>query len=120
MTVLLVAVGTAVGAALRYLLDRAVRLRYGPRFPWGTLGVNTAGCLVLGVLAALPAPPSVAALLGTGLSGALSTYSTLGYETLRLARGGARWHALLNAVANLAAGLAAALLGMLAAAAITG
>ncbi|MEY9214538.1 fluoride efflux transporter CrcB [Thermobifida halotolerans] len=112
MTALLVAVGAAVGAPLRYLLDRVVQARHGSALPWGTWCVNTLGCLLIGVLTALPLPAAAVALLGTGLCGALTTYSTFGYETLRLLRGGARWHALLNAGANLAAGLGAAFVGM--------
>ena len=115
MTVLLVALGAAVGAPLRFLTDRAVRARFGDRLPWGTLTVNVAGSLVLGFVLGLPAPPAVAALVGTGFCGALTTYSTFGYETLRLARSGERAAALLNVLLNVAAGLAAAYLGLLAA-----
>ena len=119
MTVLLVALGAAAGAPLRYLADRAVRARHGDRFPWGTLIVNVAGSLVLGFVAGLPAAPGVAALVGTGFCGALTTYSTFGYETLRLARSGARVAALANVLLSVLAGLGAAFLGLLAAAAVT-
>ena len=40
MTVLLVAAGAAVGAPLRYVVDRWVQTRLGAAFPWGTLVVN--------------------------------------------------------------------------------
>ena len=119
MTVLLVALGAAVGAPLRFLTDRAVRARYGDRFPWGTLIVNVLGSLVLGFVAGLPAAPGVTALVGTGFCGALTTYSTFGYETLRLARCGARAAALANVLLSVLAALGAAYLGLLAAAAIT-
>jgi len=115
MTVLLVALGAAVGAPLRYLTDRAVQSRHDSVFPWGTLTVNVGGSLVLGFLVGLPAGQAVSALLGTGFCGALTTYSTFSYETLRLPR--------LLAVANVAvsvlAGLGAAYLGILLAAAIS-
>ena len=119
MTVLLVALGAAVGAPLRFLTDRAVQARYGARFPWGTLTVNVAGSLILGFVAALPASPAVAALVGTGFCGALTTYSTFGHETLRLARAGERAAALANVLVSVLAGLGAAYLGMLVAAAVT-
>ena len=119
MTVLLVALGAAVGAPLRYLTDRAVQARYGARFPWGTLTVNVAGSLILGFVAALPASSAVAALVGTGFCGALTTYSTFGHETLRLARAGERAAALANVLVSVLAGLGAAYLGMLVAAAVT-
>ncbi len=50
-------------------------------------------------------------LIGTGLCGALTTYSTLSYETLRLAEEGARFFAAANAVASIVAGLGAAFTG---------
>ncbi|MEU5790326.1 fluoride efflux transporter CrcB [Micromonospora purpureochromogenes] len=111
MTVLLIAVGAALGAPLRYLTDRAVQTRHDSLLPWGTLTVNVAGSLLLGVLLAVPAGPAVTALVGTGFCGALTTWSTFGYETLRLARAGARRHALANVLLSVAAGLAAATLG---------
>jgi fluoride exporter len=118
MTVLLVAAGAAVGAPLRYLLDRLVQSRHDSVFPWGTLTVNVVGCLVLGVLTGLPAPGPVSALLGVGFCGALTTYSTFSYETLRLLQTQARALALLNVVVSLLAGLGAAYLGITFAAAL--
>ncbi|MFC6084590.1 fluoride efflux transporter FluC [Sphaerisporangium aureirubrum] len=111
--VLLVAGGAAVGAPLRYLTDRAVQSRTGSAFPFGTLVVNIAGSAILGFLAALPAGDGVMAAAGTGFCGALTTYSTFGYETLRLAETGARLLAVLNVAASVAAGLAAGACGML-------
>jgi CrcB protein len=113
MTVLLVAVGAAVGAPLRYLVDRTVQTRHDSLFPWGTFTVNTAGSLLLGALAttSLHTPAPVMALAGTGLCGALTTYSTFGYETLRLLQDGARMYAIFNAAASIVAGLGAATLG---------
>ncbi|GAA4507905.1 MULTISPECIES: fluoride efflux transporter CrcB [Nonomuraea] len=113
MTALLVVLGAAVGAPLRYAVDQAVRARQGSMFPWGTLLVNVAGSALLGFLAALPVGPGWTALLGTGFCGALTTYSTLGYETVRLAERGAGRHAVANAVASVALGLAAAAGGVL-------
>ncbi|MEU8261871.1 fluoride efflux transporter CrcB [Micromonospora sp. NPDC048999] len=119
MTVLLIAIGAALGAPLRYLTDRAVQARHGSVFPWGTLTVNVAGSLLLGAVAAVPAVPAVGALVGTGFCGALTTWSTLSYETLRLARNGARHHALANALLSVVAGLGAASLGYALARALT-
>ena len=112
MTLLLVAVGAAVGAPLRYLTDRAVQARHDSVFPWGTLTVNVLGSLLLGLLTGLPASPAVTAVLGTGFCGALTTYSTFSYETLRLAQEGARFDALANVVVSLVAGLGAASIGL--------
>ncbi|MFP1625997.1 fluoride efflux transporter CrcB [Streptomyces sp. 5K101] len=115
MNWLLVIAGAMVGAPLRYLTDRAVQSRHDTVFPWGTFTVNVVGCLVLGVLTgavtAGTASSEIQLLLGTGLCGALTTYSTLSYETLRLAEEGARFFAAANAVAGIVAGLGAAFTG---------
>ncbi len=112
MTVVLVMLGGAAGATLRYLLDTRVRRRRSSRFPWGTLVVNVLGSVVLGVLtgAALPGPAGTAsnAALGVGLCGALTTFSTFGYETVRLFLDGAHRTAVVNVVVTTAASLSAA------------
>jgi CrcB protein len=111
----LVIAGAAVGAPLRYLTDRTVQAKHDTLFPWGTFTVNVVGCLILGLLTgavtAGAASSQVLLLLGTGLCGALTTYSTFSYETLRLAEDGARTFAAFNVVASIAAGLGAAFLG---------
>ncbi|MFF8643948.1 fluoride efflux transporter CrcB [Streptomyces sp. NPDC015345] len=116
MNWLSVIAGAMIGAPLRHLTDRAVRARHDTVFPWGTFTVNVVGCLVLGVLAgavsAGAASASAQLFLGTGLCGALTTYSTFSYETLRLAEGGARLYAAANAVGSVVAGLGAAFLGV--------
>ncbi|MFF7308945.1 CrcB family protein [Streptomyces sp. NPDC008137] len=109
MNWLLVVGGAMVGAPLRYLTDRAVQSRHDSVFPWGTLMVNVSGCLVLGLLTG--AASHLQLLLGTGLCGALTTYSTFSYETLRLAETGARLQAAVNVGASVAAGLGAAVAG---------
>ncbi|MFF7607693.1 fluoride efflux transporter CrcB [Streptomyces parvulus] len=116
MNWLLVAAGGMVGAPLRYLTDRAVQSRHDSVFPWGTFTVNVAGCLALGLLTgatlAGAAGSELRLLLGTGLCGALTTYSTFSYETLRLAETGSRLPAVLNVLASVAAGLAAVFAGV--------
>jgi CrcB protein len=112
VTVLWVALGAAVGAPARYLTDRAVQARLGSVFPWGTLLVNVVASLLLGFLVALPANPAVLAVAGTGFCGALSTYSTFSYETLRLLENRERLRAALNVGVSLVAGLGAAYCGM--------
>jgi CrcB protein len=113
MTVLLIALGAAVGAPARYLTDRALQTRHETVFPWGTLTVNVLASLVLGFLAGASSAisGSMSALLGTGLCGALSTFSTFSYETMRLAQGGARFYAAANVAVSLVAGIGAAALG---------
>lgn len=113
-----VCLGAAVGAPSRYLVDRAVQARQGGLMPWGTMSVNVVGSLVLGLLVGLSTdrelPDAVSLMLGTGLCGALTTYSTFGYETFRLFEDGARLYAALNVALSLVAGLGAATLGYVA------
>lgn len=120
MTILLVALGAAIGAPLRYLTDRTIQARHDSVFPWGTLTANVAGSLLLGFLVGLPAAPAVTALCGTGFCGALTTYSTFSYETLRLVRDGARFYAWANIVVSVVGGLGAAAIGLVLAQALTG
>ncbi|MCY0962007.1 fluoride efflux transporter CrcB [Streptomyces sp. H27-H5] len=116
MNWLLVAIGAAVGAPLRYLTDRAVQKRHDSVFPWGTFTVNIVGCLILGLLTgavtAGAASSHVQLLVGTGLCGALTTYSTFSYETLRLTEDGATFYAAVNVIASVVAGLGAVFAGL--------
>jgi CrcB protein len=113
---LLVIIGAAVGAPLRYLTDRAVQQRHDTVFPWGTLVVNVTGCLILGLLTGAASAGQVSGhlqlLIGTGLCGALSTYSTFSYETLRLTEAGAGFYAAANVIVSVTAGLGAAFAGV--------
>ena len=113
MTLVLVFVGAMVGAPLRYVTDRATQLRHDTVFPWGTLAVNAFGCLILGGLAgaglSLPQPWLI--LLGTGFCGALTTYSTFSYETVKLLEQRAYFYAVMNVLVSLVIGMGAALLG---------
>lgn len=113
MTMLLIALGAAVGAPARYLTDRAIQSRHETVFPWGTLTVNIVASLILGAVtgAGTHLNPEVAVLVGTGFCGALSTYSTFGYETLRLAADGARFYAAASIAVSLVAGIGAAAFG---------
>ncbi|MEU3169819.1 fluoride efflux transporter CrcB [Streptosporangium sp. NPDC006930] len=113
---LAVLLGGAVGAPLRYLTDRAVQARHDTLFPWGTFTVNVVGSLILGALTGTALSgavgPGVQLLLGTGFCGALTTYSTFSYETLRLAETGAVLFVVVNVVASVVAGLGAVFLGL--------
>lgn len=115
---LLVAVTAAagVGALLRYLVDLAVQHRTGGEFPAGTLVVNLTGSLLLGVVTGLAAhhglPRTPTVVLGVGLAGGYTTFSTLVWESLALAEAGALVEAAGNALGSVAAGLAAAAAGL--------
>lgn len=122
MIILAVLAGGMIGAPARYLVDRAIQVRRDTVFPWGTLAVNLAGSLVIGFLLGaqryLGLPPVVFALLGTGLCGGLTTFSTFSYETLRLLEDGAVSEAGLNVIGSLVASVLLAWLGYLLAGAV--
>lgn len=113
MTALLVTLGAAVGAPARYLADRWLQARLpGTGFPWGIFAVNVVASFVLGLVLGGPAPHAAVAAVGVGFCGALSTWSTLAADTVRLADEGARTAGVLNVVASTLAGLGAAGLGL--------
>lgn len=112
MIPLLVVLGAAVGAPMRYATDRLVQSRYGTGFPWGTFTVNIAGSLVLGLVLGATTSPEVIALVGTGFCGALTTYSTFSYETVQLAARRAPLQATAHAAGSMLAGLGAAAAGL--------
>jgi CrcB protein len=116
MVLLGVIVAGAIGAAARYAIDGAVHERWAPRVPMGTLLVNVLGSFILGVLtgAALyhHPDPAVRTIIGTGFCGALTTWSTLSWETVRLVDEGAPVAAALAMLGGLASSMAAAALGI--------
>jgi fluoride exporter len=113
--ILAVLAGGTIGAPARYLADRFVQARHDNVLPWGTFSVNMAGSALLGFLLGaeryLALPPVVFALLGTGFCGGLTTFSTFGYETLRLLEDGAVGAAGLNVIGSLCVGVLMAWLG---------
>ena len=79
---LLVLVGAAVGAPVRFLVDRWAREHTRAGTILGTLVVNVAGSFVLGLVAGVPdAQEWLMPLVGIGFCGALTTFSTLAFET---------------------------------------
>lgn len=112
MEVLAVAVGGALGAALRYLL--AHLLTHGRRpsgwLPVGTLIANTVGCFVVG-WAAYALNGTALLLVGTGFCGGLTTWSTLATETDRLAATGESRRSATYLVLTLVLGGVAVVLG---------
>lgn len=121
MTPVLVAVGGAFGACSRYLVDRRVQTWHDTVFPWGTLVVNVLGSLLLGFLTGASFfgvhAPVGQSLVGVGFCGALTTYSTFGYETVRMFLDGSRIQAVGNVVATVLAGIGAGVVGIVIAAA---
>ncbi|RMD66346.1 MAG: fluoride efflux transporter CrcB [Planctomycetota bacterium] len=118
-TLLYIALGGAAGSIARWwLAGLAQRLSPAGAFPAGTLVVNVAGCLVIGLLGAFFASPSGLRVrdphrlaVMVGLLGGFTTFSSYAYETLQLTDDGAWLRAGANILLSNALGLTAALLG---------
>ena len=111
LVVLGIAALGGAGAIGRFLLDGAVAARAGRAFPWGTLAVNLSGAFVLGLLTGAALSGDALRLLGTGLIGAYTTFSTWALESHRAAEDGRSRSALLNVGVSLVLGLLAAWAG---------
>jgi CrcB protein len=115
--ILLVGCGGFVGAVGRYLFGGWIhRLFRQADFPYGTLGVNLLGCLVIGLLAGLADQrelfgPDTRLFVFIGMLGAFTTFSTFSYETLALLRDGQTLSAFVNIVISVIAGLLLAFTG---------
>jgi CrcB protein len=116
--ILAISVGCAgaLGAVGRYIMDGAVQDRTRGVLPLGTLAVNVTGSLVIGLVAGIVlfhhVGPTERTIVGTGLCGGLTTWSTASWETLRLVEDGSLAAGILNAIGGLAASLVAAGLGL--------
>lgn len=109
MTVLYVALGGALGAALRYLISISVA------FPFGTLIVNVLGCLILGFLTVFLADKGLDRLMVfalTGVLGGFTTFSTFSMDALRLFEQGQPGQAAAYVAASLVLSLAAVVAGV--------
>ena len=114
--VLLVGTGGFLGSIARYLLSGWVqRLVQDSWFPYGTMTVNIAGCLVIGTLAGLAESrgilsPNSRAFLLVGVLGGFTTFSSFSYDTVSLFNGGRTFAALLNVAVQVLLGITATLL----------
>lgn len=103
MIYLLIALGGALGSMARYWLSTLIDTQVETGFPWGTLFVNIAGCIIIGVLANLDAADRVLGttqtrfFLMTGLCGGFTTFSSFSLQTLSLMKDG-EWHRALSYV----------------------
>lgn len=114
--VLAIALGSVAGGLARHALTLRLFTAAGPWFPYGTLAVNTSGCLLIGALDAWAMEkgtpgPQMRLLLLTGFCGAYTTFSTLILDSARLADGGLAWLGLANFVGSGVLGFLAFRLG---------
>ena len=110
-----VAAGGSIGAMLRYAISLASIHWWGDAFPWGTLLANLAGCLIMGMVMGIGLHKEFEThylLLGVGVLGALTTFSTFSAESLQLAMDGHWMASGLNILGNVAGCLLACFAGL--------
>ena len=100
-----------VGAVARFAVDGAVAGRLGREFPYGTLVVNLSGSFVLGLAVGAALSDDAYRIVGTGLIGAYTTFSTWMFESHRLAEDGELAFAALNFLVSVVLGVAVAWAG---------
>ncbi len=115
-----VALGSALGGAIRFLLGTFLQQKTGSAFPIGTLVINISGSMLLGfllryALATTAISPEVRGLLTTGFCGGYTTFSTFTYETLALVEEGELAHAAAYVLLSVILALAGAYVGIAAA-----
>jgi CrcB protein len=112
----LVSIAAALGSAGRYALDSTIQRRHTSGLPWGTFAINVSGSFVLGLVVGLGFHHGLGAhtvsVLGVGLLGGYTTWSTFTWETFALAEDGRLAAAAKNVLGSLAIGLAAAGAGL--------
>ena len=106
-----VAVLGGVGAVLRHLVDAGVAARTPHTLPWGIFVVNISGAFGLGFLVGTDAGADVLRIVGVGLLGAYTTFSTWMLQVEVLRRSGRTHLAVTYVVASLVIGLAAVAAG---------
>ena len=113
---ILVGLAAALGALARYLLDQAVARKWESSFPWGTWVINISGSFILGLITGLALhhglDAHVVTVLGTGVCGGYTTFSTFNFETIRLTEDGSLIGAAGNIAGSIVAGLLAAAAGL--------
>jgi CrcB protein len=123
VTALLICVAGGIGAALRLILDGLIRGQVRSSYPAATTVINLTGSLLLGLLTGLAShqmlPHQWQLIVGTGLLGGYTTFSTASFETVRLIEDRRYVAAALNGFGMLITGTAAAALGFAAASAIS-
>lgn len=113
---ILLALAGGVGAASRLALDGIIQSRVRSAVPWGTITINVTGSLALGLVAGLTTanvlPESWHLVIGSGLLGGYTTFSTASFESVRLVQGGGWVVGSLHGFGTLVGATAAAGLGL--------
>lgn len=116
ISVLLVAAGGAVGAVLRYLCVTGAARAFGPAFPYGVMGANVFGSLLMGVALALLVERTGggrgALFLMSGVLGGFTTFSAFSLDAISLFERGQTATALIYVFGSVALSIAAVALGL--------
>jgi len=107
ITVLWIALGSALGGVARYSTGLLAAAQFGEGFPWGTLIVNVVGSFVIGLAAAAtaadgpwPLAPDLRLFITVGFCGGFTTFSAFSLQTLQLIQSGQLGAAALNTVGS--------------------
>jgi len=98
MEILLISIGGAVGAVLRYVVGQLID---NTSFPWATLVVNALGSFILGSVIFGVSDSDILLLVSVGFCGAFTTFSSFSFQTVSLWEHGEQRDAFLNALGNL-------------------
>ncbi len=114
--ILAVAIGSCIGGISRYLLSQLIQSKFLFSFPFGTLGVNIIGCLLIGMVFGISEKNLLVVewrmFLITGLLGGFTTFSAFSMETILLIRNGQYALALTYIGASVIVGLLATFMGL--------
>jgi len=120
-----IAVGSALGGVARYWCSGVAARLMGETFPWGTIIVNVAGCLIIGFFATITGPDGrvfvdtlTRQFVMIGILGGYTTFSSFSLQTLNLVQDGEWWLAGANIGLSVVACLVAVWLGFVFAASI--
>ena len=116
LELLIVGFGGFIGATGRYMIGGLLAERTGPGFPYETLVINVTGCFAIGLFMTMATEtfnwhPHARLFVAIGILGGYTTFSTLGYETLKLVEDGNVLLGFANGIGSLTLGLIAVWLG---------
>lgn len=114
---LIVAAGGALGAGLRHLANVGALRLFGPNFPWGTMGINIAGSLAMGIFIEMLARRAGASndlrlFIATGILGGFTTFSAFSLDFAVLFERGALGSALFYALTSVILSILALFAGL--------
>ncbi|QUG42349.1 CrcB family protein [Psychrobacillus sp. INOP01] len=91
MSIILVGIAGFIGANIRYIISKKLNKSTSGAFPYGTLLVNLVGAFLLGMLVGGQAGEIYMVLIGTGLLGSITTFSTFNKELYSLQKYPKSW-----------------------------